>query len=226
MKINCRFLGSIVLILLFSSFLLTCEKNQTFIKQSEGEVIFTNKSSVLKIDKDPWKVSLFNSSGEKQFTESAPPSFQINEEWKSLRRIIDIKPTGVKSAEMIAELTDGSKATVLINSLSDFAFRIEIRMDEKEASAIRGANALREQEEVYGFGEMWNGHVAQRGQSLVLWDQTGTPDECAYMPYYVTTKNYAFFSPLAKGILSLNMLLGRLEIYTVLVLLVPSTWRK
>ncbi len=40
------------------------------------------------------------------------------------------------------------------------------------------------------------------------------------------SKNYAFFPPLAKGILSLNMLLGRLEIYTVLVLLVPSTWRK
>ena len=40
------------------------------------------------------------------------------------------------------------------------------------------------------------------------------------------SKNYAFFPPLAKGILSLNMLLGRLEIYTVLVLFLPSTWRK
>lgn len=40
------------------------------------------------------------------------------------------------------------------------------------------------------------------------------------------SKNYAFLPPLAKAILSLNMLLGRLEIYTVLVLLLPSTWRK
>ena len=40
------------------------------------------------------------------------------------------------------------------------------------------------------------------------------------------SSNYAFLPPLAKVILSLNMLLGRLEIYTVLVLLIPSTWRK
>jgi len=41
-----------------------------------------------------------------------------------------------------------------------------------------------------------------------------------------TSKNYAFLPPVAKAILCLNMLLGRLEIYTVLVLLLPSTWRK
>lgn len=40
------------------------------------------------------------------------------------------------------------------------------------------------------------------------------------------SQNYAFLPPLAKAILILNMLLGRLEIYTVLVLLLPSTWRK
>ena len=40
------------------------------------------------------------------------------------------------------------------------------------------------------------------------------------------SQNYAFLPPLAKAILCLNMLLGRLEIYTVLVLLLPSTWRK
>jgi len=40
------------------------------------------------------------------------------------------------------------------------------------------------------------------------------------------SQNYAFLPPLAKAILCLNMLLGRLEIYTVLILLLPSTWRK
>ena len=40
------------------------------------------------------------------------------------------------------------------------------------------------------------------------------------------SRNYAFLPPVAKGILSLNMLLGRLEIYAVLVLLLPATWRK
>ena len=40
------------------------------------------------------------------------------------------------------------------------------------------------------------------------------------------SQNYAFLPPVAKATLCLNMLLGRLEIYTVLVLLLPSTWRK
>ncbi len=40
------------------------------------------------------------------------------------------------------------------------------------------------------------------------------------------SSNYASLPAVAKVILSLNMLLGRLEIYTVLVLFLPSTWRK
>ena len=38
--------------------------------------------------------------------------------------------------------------------------------------------------------------------------------------------NFAFFSPFAKVILCLDMLLGRLELYPMLVLLMPSTGRK
>jgi len=39
-------------------------------------------------------------------------------------------------------------------------------------------------------------------------------------------KNYAFIHPGGKMILAFCMLLGRLEIYTVLVLLIPTFWRK
>ena len=38
--------------------------------------------------------------------------------------------------------------------------------------------------------------------------------------------SFAFFSPLAKVVLCIDMLLGRLELYPMLVLLMPSTWRK
>ena len=38
--------------------------------------------------------------------------------------------------------------------------------------------------------------------------------------------NFAMFSPLAKVVLCLDMLFGRLEIYPMLVLLLPSTWSK
>lgn len=40
------------------------------------------------------------------------------------------------------------------------------------------------------------------------------------------TKNYAFLPAWGKYYLSFLMLLGRLELYTVLVLLIPSTWKK
>ena len=38
--------------------------------------------------------------------------------------------------------------------------------------------------------------------------------------------NFAFFSPLSKVVLTLDMLFGRLELFPMLILLTPSTWRK
>jgi len=40
------------------------------------------------------------------------------------------------------------------------------------------------------------------------------------------TKTYTFIPPLGKIVLTLCMLLGRLEIYTVLILVVPEFWKK
>jgi trk system potassium uptake protein TrkH len=39
-------------------------------------------------------------------------------------------------------------------------------------------------------------------------------------------KNYAGIPAFGKWVLSLCMLLGRLEIYTVIMLIVPSTWKR
>jgi trk system potassium uptake protein TrkH len=39
-------------------------------------------------------------------------------------------------------------------------------------------------------------------------------------------QTYAVIPPLGKIVLTLCMLLGRLEIYTVLILVVPEFWRK
>ncbi len=38
--------------------------------------------------------------------------------------------------------------------------------------------------------------------------------------------NFAMFSPLSKLVMTLDMLLGRLELFPVLILMMPSTWRK
>ena len=40
------------------------------------------------------------------------------------------------------------------------------------------------------------------------------------------TQNYAAISPLGQGVLTVFMLLGRLELYTVLILFLPSFWKR
>ena len=40
------------------------------------------------------------------------------------------------------------------------------------------------------------------------------------------TQNFALFSPLSKGILIFNMLAGRLEIFPMILLISPMTWKK
>ena len=39
-------------------------------------------------------------------------------------------------------------------------------------------------------------------------------------------KNYAFIHPIGKIALAFCMLLGRLEIYSLLILLLPTFWKK
>ena len=38
--------------------------------------------------------------------------------------------------------------------------------------------------------------------------------------------SYAAFSPLAKVVLTLDMLFGRLELYPMLILMLPTTWTR
>lgn len=40
------------------------------------------------------------------------------------------------------------------------------------------------------------------------------------------TGNYAFFSDFSKIVLSINMLVGRLEVYPMLILFIPSIWKR
>ncbi|MCC8065346.1 MAG: TrkH family potassium uptake protein, partial [Clostridiales bacterium] len=40
------------------------------------------------------------------------------------------------------------------------------------------------------------------------------------------TANFSFFNPLSKLVLIFDMLAGRLEVFPMLILLFPSTWRK
>jgi len=164
-----------------------------FLRENKNEYILVNPKSGLVISKEKWNMSLRDQEGRVCYSEGAPPAFMMNGKWVSLVRPGKVLSSGQKNISFQAVLSNDEIATVDVRSLGDHGFKVTIEYGNKEVTAIRGITRLNPVEEVYGFGEMWNGHVAQRGQSFDIWDKTGTPDECSYMPYYVSTSNYTFF---------------------------------
>ena len=75
------------------------------------------------------------------------------------------------------------------------------------------------------------------GALVVSWDNYGFQESFAASLTCISnvgpglglvgpTCNFGFLSPLSKLVLSFTMLLGRLEIMPLLVLFLPSVWRK
>ena len=57
---------------------------------------------------------------------------------------------------------------------------------------------------------------------ITTWGESHGPGLGAVGP----TGSYAGYSVLSKLVLSVNMLLGRLEIFPILILFVPGVWKK
>lgn len=162
------------------------------IEEDSNEFRFHNTKAKLVVDKTTCQLRLLGEDDKVRCEEAETPSFLINGGWVSLSKTERSEFLGDKKARIHIILTNGEKASMDIENTGDSGFRVTIRCEGQTVSSIKGVNRLNVEEEIYGFGEMWNGHVAQRGQSLELWDKGGTPDECAYMPYYVSTNNYTF----------------------------------
>ena len=163
------------------------------LQQTATEFRVRNDDAVLVLARDHWRLSLTDANGATRFTDAAAPAFQIGGAWQEFARVesADAQPESVRFRVALA---NAGAATAEVTAFGRSGFRVLVRADAgATATAVRGATALDVVEEVYGFGEMWNGRVAQRGAAFELWDRGGTPDECAYMPYYVSTRNYAWF---------------------------------
>ncbi len=152
-----------------------------------------NDNAVLTIQQNPWRLRLSGLDGRDQYVEADAPAFRIRGEWTALARTTDAAPTADGGIRIGLELANGVHAHADVTPYGEAGFRVLIHAEGRDISGVRGSADLRPVEEIYGFGEMWNGHVAQRGQAFDLWDKSGTPDECAYMPYFVSTANYALF---------------------------------
>lgn len=155
-------------------------------------VTISSGRSQLVLNKKHWNVSLKDQHGRTLFEEALPPAFFINNKWVHVSSISRVNSSG-NTVTLQLKMENGQTANGQVEKLRNNAFRLKITPSGQKADSIRVTNRLRPKEEVYGFGEMWDGSVAQRGKTIELWDQNGTPDECAYIPYYVTTSNFTYF---------------------------------
>ena len=161
--------------------------------RDKEKILFQNTDVIFSFSEKPMEIIISSSDGSIIFSNAQIPSFKIDEKWESIKKTISIEKINENLVSILLELTNGDTAKLnIIRNLKSF-FRIEIFPNSKNVSAVKGANSLESVEEIYGFGEMWNGSVAQRGKAFDIWNINGTPDECAYMPYYVSTQNYAFW---------------------------------
>ncbi len=182
--------NKLVYIILFLSFVALFAENEM---QSDKKVLIKNEKINLTLSRNPFKISLGSSVNKTVLSTFQELSFKINGKWEPIEQISSIKNISKDSAYVVLQLTNGASAKLEITQKSPSLYRIIITTDAKNVTAVKGVNSLNPVEEVYGFGEMWNGSVAQRGKSFDLWNTGGTPDECAYMPYYASTQNYAFW---------------------------------
>lgn len=161
------------------------------VEDTADAVRVTHGEVTLLLAKRSWQAKLIDHGVEK-FCESHAPAFRVGGSWWPLGSIETVKATATELT-LGVQLARGDHATATISAFGPQGFRLIAVPDTAKADAVRGSVALATVEEIYGFGEMWNGRVAQRGAAFDLWDRSGTPDECAYMPYFVSTRNYAFF---------------------------------
>lgn len=179
----------IVLVLQFSS-VTVYSNNQS---RTNERTVFKTESINLAIIEKPFELIARSSNGNLIYKNPQSFAFKIDGVWESIQNVISIDDKKQDQIIVKLKLSNNNLAELKIINSSKLLFRIEMTSDSENITDVKGVNRLFPVEEVYGFGEVWNGSVAQRGKAIDIWNDNGTPDECAYMPYYVSTQNYAFW---------------------------------
>lgn len=156
------------------------------------ETVLENGQARLAVGMEPLRIRLLDTEGGLRASDLRPLEFRISGEWRSAGKVERLEKKEGRWRGRV-DLDGGSSLDLTIEPYGSSGFSMRLENPERPPSAFRAALRLDPVEEIYGFGEMWNGRVAQRGSAVDVWAKNGTPDECAYMPYYVSTRNYALF---------------------------------
>ncbi len=185
--------GLIIVLLLSIGTLVKGQQTESlpFVKEEYNSFQFCNNKAKLIISKETGRVQVADNNGDIHYAEYRKPSFLIDGQWITPN---NYKLLGTKGEKAVLSVfsTNNCQINLSVEKASDSGFNLKYYCEEGTISEIKGTVKLNPVEEIFGFGENWNEHLAQRGQKIKIWDKSGTPDECAWMPYFVSTNNYTF----------------------------------
>ncbi len=114
--------------------------------------------------------------------------------WSS---ITDLENTSQKSDGSISLLCRnnlGYRARIDVELKGDGVLKLKFEPFEPSVEVKVEFEASNSNEEAFfGLGEVWNGSLNQRGKKVRMWVKQGTPDECAYVPFLISSTGYGIF---------------------------------
>ena len=119
---------------------------------------------------------MVDNNGDIHYAEYRKPSFLIDGQWITPNNYKLLETKGEKAVLSVFS-TNNCQINLSVEKASDYGFNLKYYCEEGTISEIKGTVKLNPVEEIFGFGENWNEHLAQRGQKIKIWDKSGTPDE-------------------------------------------------
>ena len=162
--------------------------NQAKLSNGEVEVQFTGNPLSLKI--------VFNDQEKVSFLEETPIELQYQEGVISLTSVHYIYR---RYRGFVAELSDeqGGDVYADLQVLLDPSGHISMELLPRNKDKIDGIKVYLDQsadEHYYGLGDLWyTESVDVKGERIHMYNQTGTPDQCNYVPFFMSTGGYGLF---------------------------------
>jgi len=113
--------------------------------------------------------------------------------WHALTRVIEADRRAHGMA-LTCETDTGKRAVVTYELSSPTRLSCDIAFLDESPIWIEQRLPCIDNEHFYGLGDVWHtGSVDLRGKEVWMWARGGTPDECSYVPFFMSTAGYGMF---------------------------------
>ncbi|MCL6629539.1 MAG: hypothetical protein K6U00_08060 [Armatimonadetes bacterium] len=116
----------------------------------------------------------------------------INQDTVDTQRLLKVEDTTPKDGVYHCLTDEGARVDIILEVRGSHA-KITILPVGWKTTKIMLTWTAENGEDFYGGGEVWNGGINQRGRILHTSVRSGTPDECCYVPFYLSSLGYGIF---------------------------------